>query len=96
MATSEDKMFKALLGKLYQVLNAGDDPNLPNPGDNFIAWCTPGIRWDEEDLEFIRKGVLNGTTVQDLTESLNEAEDFARLVNLIPDVSGIYDNRQQT
>lgn len=95
MSASSDKMMQAMLGKLYQVLNAGDNPSLPSPGDNFIAWSSPGIPMDEEDLEFIRKGVLGGTTVQDLTESLNEAEDFARLVNLIPDVSGIYDQKQQ-
>jgi hypothetical protein len=96
MSASNDKMMQSLLGKLYQVLNAGDNPSLPKPTSNFIAWCTPGIPWDEEDLEFIRKGVLGGTTAQDIKESLNEAEDFARLVNLIPDVSGVYDQQQQT
>ncbi|MEG4304518.1 hypothetical protein [Microcoleus sp. D3_18a_C4] len=91
----QDDLMKSLVAKIYQVLNAGDS-TAPNRND-FISWCAPGLPIDAQDLEFISTGGLGtgGTSADRIREFLNEAEDFARLVNFIPNTSGIYDKEQQ-
>lgn len=92
MATPEDLM-SALVGKLYAILTTGDATVEPDP-DNFIAWCTPGLGFQPEDLEFATKG-LAGATGAETRSLLAQASDFAKLVNLVPDPSGIYNEVQQ-
>ncbi len=91
--TKDEQLMKSLLGKLYQVLTGGDDTAPPDTS-NFIAWCTPGIPFQPEDLTFAEKG-LAGKTGDETRKLLAQAADFSRLVNLVPDPSGVYDKQQQ-
>lgn len=88
-----DHLMQSLLGKLYQILTGGDDVAAP-ASDNFIAWCTPGIPFEAADLEFASKG-LAGATGDETRRLLATASDFSRLVNFVPDPSGIYNKEQQ-
>jgi hypothetical protein len=92
MATQEEVM-SALVGKLYVALITGDGTAEPDP-DDFIAWCTPGLGFQPENLEFATKG-LEGATGAETRSLLAQASDFAKLVNLVPDPSGIYNEAQQ-
>jgi hypothetical protein len=92
MATQEEVM-SALVGKLYAALTTGDGTAEPDP-DDFIAWCTPGLGFQPENLEFATKG-LEGATGAETRSLLAQASDFAKLVNLVPDPSGIYNEAQQ-
>jgi hypothetical protein len=92
MATPEELM-SSLIGKLYKILTAGDAVAESDP-DSFIAWCTPGLGFQPDDLEFAVKG-LAGATGSETKNLLAQASDFAKLVNLVPDPSGVYDEVQQ-
>jgi hypothetical protein len=90
--SQSDQLMKSLLGKLYQILTAGDGPAQPSP-DNFIAWCVPGIPFRSEDLMFASKYTgANGDEERTLTM---QAANFSRFVNFIPDTSGILTADQQ-
>lgn len=91
--TQDEQLMKSLIGKLYQVLTGGDDIATPDTS-NFIAWCTPGIPFQPEDLIFAEKG-LAGKDGDETRKLLAQAADFSRLVNLVPDPSGVYDKEQQ-
>lgn len=88
-----DHLMQSLIGKLYQILTGGDDVAAP-ASDNFIAWCTPGIPFEATDFDFASKG-LAGSTGDETRHLLATASDFARLVNFVPDPSGIYTKEQQ-
>ena len=89
----DEQLMQSLLGKLYQILTGGDDTVI-KATDNFIAWCAPGIPFSEEDLDFATKG-LAGKTADETKKLLAQASDFSRLVNLVPDPSGVYNKEQQ-
>lgn len=91
--TKDQQLMKSLIGKLYQVLTGGNDIATPD-SENFIAWCTPGIPFDPEDLMFAQKG-LAGKDGDETRKLLAQAADFSRLVNFVPDPSGVYSKEQQ-
>jgi uncharacterized membrane protein YgcG len=45
-----------IMAKLYDVLTNGDD-TVPKSEDAFFSWCTPGIPFMPEDLEFLTQGL---------------------------------------
>jgi hypothetical protein len=81
------KVMKALLGKLYTILSAGDT-TAPASTDSFIAWLAPGIPVDPASLAFAKKGTA-GKTGDEARDLLAQAADFSRLVNMVPDASGV-------
>jgi hypothetical protein len=87
------KIMKALLGKLYAILMGGDT-TAPASTDSFIAWLAPGIPIDPNNLAFAKKGTA-GATGEEARALLAQAADFARLVNLVPDASGVIDLKTQ-
>lgn len=89
----DEQLMQSLLGKLYQILTGGDD-TVAKATDNFIAWCAPGLPFADEDLDFAAKG-LAGKTGDEARKLLAQASDFSRLVNLVPDPSGVYNKQQQ-
>jgi len=89
----DEILMQRLLAKLYRTLTAGDDTVQESP-DNFIAWCLPGIPFAEEDFDFAAKG-LGGGSGDEVRRLLTQASAFARLVNRVPDPSGVYDKDQQ-
>jgi hypothetical protein len=57
MATVEPSVLaNTIMGKLYNVLTNGDD-TVPKSADNFFSWCTPGIPFEQSDLEFLTQGL---------------------------------------
>ncbi|MDI9635241.1 hypothetical protein QM565_05480 [Geitlerinema splendidum] len=93
MSDSESsKLMKSLLGKLYQVLTAGDGPAEAS-SDNFISWCVPGIPFKSEELLFASKAT--GASGDEERDLLLQASNFSRFVNFVPDVSGVYDTKKQ-
>lgn len=95
-----ENLMKALLKKLYTELTDADDNFDPrNEEERFITWCLPGIPFDPEDLHFAQGLVGHGATPQeqgaDTARLAQQAAQFARLVDFIPDVSGIFDGQQQ-
>ena len=91
--TKEDQLMKSLIGKLYQVLTGGDSIATPDTS-NFIAWCNPGIPFQPEDLIYAQKG-LAGKTGDETRNLLAQAADFSRLVNFVPDPSGVYNTGKE-
>ncbi len=89
----QDDLMKSLVGKLYTVLTAGDD-TAPAAKDRFVAWCSPGIPFAKDDLAFAASGPGGGSG-DEARQFLRQASDFARLVNLVPDPSGVYGEEQQ-
>uniref|UniRef100_A0ACD5GQA8 Uncharacterized protein n=1 Tax=Desertifilum tharense IPPAS B-1220 TaxID=1781255 RepID=A0ACD5GQA8_9CYAN len=93
MSDSESsKLMKSLLGKLYQILTAGDGPAEAS-SDNFISWCVPGIPFKSEELLFASKAT--GASGDEERDLLLQASNFSRFVNFVPDVSGVYDTKKQ-
>jgi len=90
MADEQQAMvMKALLGKLYAVLMGGDT-TAPASTDSFIAWLAPGIPIGADNFAFAKKG-LAGKTGDETRDLVAQAADFARLVNMVPDASGVID-----
>ena len=81
------KVMKALLGKLYTILMGGDD-TAPASTDSYVAWLAPGLPIDPDNLAFAKKGTA-GKTGDEARDLLAQAADFSRIVNLVPDASGV-------
>lgn len=71
-----------VLGKIYDVITNGDGSVVPKSEDNFFAWSTPGIPFEESDFDFLTQGLTgvykpkmiknpDGTTS---TETLTDAQ----------------------
>jgi hypothetical protein len=91
----------SIMGKLYNVLTNGDD-TVPASEDNFFSWNTPGTPIDLSELEFLTQGLtgivkktaaqltqdqLNTLMAQDTTRMYMQAENLARLLDFVPDVT---------
>jgi hypothetical protein len=81
------KVMKALLGKLYMILMGGD-ATAPASTNSFIAWLAPGIPIDPNNLAYLGKGIASKNADENKA-LLAQAADFSRLVNLVPDASGV-------
>ena len=96
MATTLNDLGQTLLAQLYEIVTGGDD-TVPKATDNFISWCTPGIPFSPDDFQFSAQGLGSGATAEDEKKLLNQAYNFAQLIDFIPDPTGIYNhNRQET
>lgn len=84
---------KSVLGKIYTLLTSGDG-TVPDSKDSFITWCIPGIPLNYSDLLFANK--LFAADADQARDLINQASNFSRLVNFIPDTSsGIFDLEKQ-
>lgn len=87
-----DDLLKSLLNKVVNVLNGGTDVK-SSSSDNYIAWCSPGIPFQKEDLLFATKGI-NGQDSEETNLLIRTAAEFSRLVNSIPSsnvIGGTYE-----
>jgi hypothetical protein len=102
---TSNELMNSVLGKLYDVLCRGD-ADVPSATDHFLSWCSPGIPYSAEDLEFISEGLTAGRppgaatgTIPDtpdaqiLRRRFMQAENFARLADMLPDTSGMGGNQ---
>lgn len=89
---SED-VTRAMYNKIALILTGGDSV-APPPKDSFIAWCAPGIPFQKEDLQFAVKGI-SGTDASETRLLIQNASDYSRVANLIPDTSSVLDSNKQ-
>ncbi len=59
-------LMQSVLGNLYDVLVNGDGKVTQPSDDNFLSWCTPGIPYDEEQLEFLEQGLSGKLKQRDI------------------------------
>lgn len=103
-----------MMGKIFDVITNGDGTTVPKSEDNFFAWSSPGVPFEDGDFDFLSQGLTgvvkpqivknpDGTETtkelseaerdqllaQDTTKMYQQAEQFARFVDVIPDASGI-------
>jgi hypothetical protein len=92
---TKDDVSRAFLAKLYAKLTTLPDVEAnPNtlPNDTFIAWCSPGIPFTDRSFDFATHGIGGGTGEGEaVRQRIQFADDWARLVNFLPDPNGIYD-----
>jgi hypothetical protein len=89
----QEMVMKALLNKISEVLTAGDKAGSLSKG-YFISWCSPGIPFQQAELDFAVKG-LKGSDGDETDRLIRNAIDFSRLVNLVPKLASVYDQDQQ-
>lgn len=77
-----ENLLKALLNKVEEILN-GNDEVAQVSSDNYIAWCSPGIPFQPEDLQFAVKGI-NGKDAEETALLVTNAAEFSRVANSIP------------
>lgn len=94
MATTLNDLGQTLLAQLYQIVTGGDD-SVPPSTDNFVSWCTPGIPFSPDDFQFCVKGIGGGATAEEDKLLLQQAYNFAQLIDFIPDPTGFYNHNHQ-
>ncbi len=91
-----DELGRSLLSQIYSALTGGDQ-HVPPAADNFVSWCTPGIAFEPKDFDFCVKGLGGGANAEEEKTLLQQAFNFAELVDFVPDPLGIYnDDPRQT
>lgn len=96
MATTLNDLGKTLFAQLYEITTGGDD-TVPSSPNTFFSWCMPGIPFDPSDFQFCVKGFGGGATAEEDKSLLQQAFNFAQLIDFIPDPTGVYNhNKQET
>jgi hypothetical protein len=99
----------AIMGQLYDVLTNGDNV-APKSSDNFISWVTPAYPYDPSDFDFLIDGLtgvvpagsdltqaqISDAKAKDSVRLFNQAEQLARLVDFVPEVTTINNNQFAT
>lgn len=100
----------AIMGQLYDVLSNGDGTAPASP-DNFISWVTPAYPYNPSDFDFLVQGLsgvapaggdkptqaqIDKAEADDTLRLYNQAEQLARLVDFIPEVTTINNNQFAT
>jgi hypothetical protein len=94
MTTNLNDLGKTLLAQLYQIVTGGD-ANVPPSKNTFLSWCQPGIPFQAKDFNFAAKGLGGGKDAEADRLLLQQAFDFAQIVDFVPDRTGIYNNDMQ-
>lgn len=80
--------------QMYNTLTGGD-ATVPPSKDSFITWCMPGLPFQPSDFTFAEKGIGTGATAQEDKLLLQQAYNFAALIDFIPDVKAAYSSDRQ-
>ena len=80
--------------QMYNVL-AGGDATVPPSKNAFITWCMPGLPFQPSDFTFAAQGLATGATAQEDKILLQQAFNFASLIDFIPDVTAAYSSDRQ-
>jgi len=80
--------------QMYNVL-AGGDGTVPPAKDVFITWCMPGLAYQPADFAFAAQGIGTGATAQEDKVLLQQAFNFASLIDFIPEVNSAYSSDRQ-
>src|SRR3954465_1638491 len=85
---------QTLIAQLSDVVSGGD-ASVPPPPNSFVTWLAPGIPFEAADFTFAAKGLGSGATAEEEKLLTQQASDFARLVDFIPDPVSAYTNAKQ-
>ncbi|MCF3129509.1 hypothetical protein [Streptomyces olivochromogenes] len=80
--------------QMYNVLTGGDG-SVPPSTSSFITWCMPGLPYQEADFAFAAQGIGTGATAAEDKLLLQQAFNFASLIDFIPDVTSAYSTGRQ-
>ncbi|MEU6982614.1 hypothetical protein ABZ946_04215 [Streptomyces sp. NPDC046324] len=80
--------------QMYRIL-AGGDMTVPPSKDSFITWCMPGLPYQAADFNFAAQGIGTGANANEDKVLLQQAFNFASLVDFIPDVKSAYSSDRQ-
>ncbi|MFG3518573.1 hypothetical protein [Streptomyces bobili] len=80
--------------QMYRIL-AGGDMTVPPSKDAFITWCMPGLPYQAADFAFAAQGIGTGANANEDKLLLQQAFNFASLVDFIPDVKSAYSSDRQ-
>lgn len=80
--------------QMYRIL-AGGDMTVPPSKDAFITWCMPGLPYQAADFTFAAQGIGTGANANEDKLLLQQAFNFASLVDFIPDVKSAYSSDRQ-
>ncbi|HTI76486.1 MAG TPA: hypothetical protein VL634_15920 [Mycobacterium sp.] len=80
--------------QMYNILAGGDD-TVPPSKDAFITWCQPGLPFQASDFGFAARGIGTGGTAEEDKLLLQQAYNFASLIDFIPDVKAAYTGDRQ-
>ena len=94
MTRSINDLGETFLAQLNEIATGGDKTVEKSP-DDFIAWCQPGIPFDEADFDFAVKGIGGGKDAEEDKLLIQQAFNFSQAVDFVPDVTGIYKEDKQ-
>ncbi len=96
-----ENIMKSMMNMLYTFLTDGEAGFVErNEQERFIAWCLPGIPIEPSELRFLRRGFQGeGDTAEkkaeDTAQLIAQASRFSRLIDFVPEMTGIFDDKQQ-
>ncbi|MFI6587798.1 hypothetical protein [Embleya sp. NPDC050493] len=94
MAYQLEDLGRIFRNQLYNVLTGGDG-SVPPDKSSFITWCMPGLPYQPADFTFAAQGIGTGHTAQEDKLLLQQAYNFAALIDYIPDVTSAYSSERQ-
>jgi len=94
MAYTLDQLGTTMLTTLGNIVNGGDD-RAPASPNSFITWCTPGLPFDPGDFDFAAGGFGAAADATEYRRLLQQAFNFAQLVDFIPTFSAPYGKEGQ-
>ncbi|MCW2764930.1 MAG: hypothetical protein JWO11_889 [Nocardioides sp.] len=94
MAQTLDQLGSTMLGQLSNIVNGGDG-RAPASPNSFLTWCTPGLPFDPADFDFAAGGFGAATDAEGYRRLLQQAFNFAQLVDFIPTFSAPYNRVDQ-
>jgi hypothetical protein len=87
---------QTLIAQLAEIVTGGDESIPPSPG-RVLSWAMPGLPFEAADFNFAAKGLGSGANAEEEKLLTQQASDFARIVDFIPDLTVPYNNdKQQT
>src|SRR6476659_9663408 len=94
MAQTLGQLGTTFRNQMYNIL-AGGDETVPPSKDAFITWCQPGLPFQASDFGFAARGIGTGANAEEDKLLLQQAYNFASLIDFIPDVKAAYTGDRQ-
>lgn len=94
MAYTLNQLGGVLLKQLSDILNGGDD-RVPTSPNSFLTYCAPGLPFDAKEFDFAADGFGAAADAADYRRRLQQAFNFAQLVDFIPTLDAPYGKREQ-
>jgi hypothetical protein len=94
MAYTLNQLGTTLLAQLSNIVNGGDANEPPSP-TSYLTWCSPGIPFDPGDFDFAASGFGAAADAAQYRRLLQQAFNFAQLVDFIPTLAAPYGAKEQ-